>query len=84
MDRFLGGVFGLVRGLIVDCVLLMTLVAFAIKTEAVRQSLFAPYITTGARALALVMPGGLREQFRAGFEKFKQALIQGDKKTPKN
>ncbi len=84
VDRFLGGVFGLVRGLIVDCVLLMTLVAFAIKTEAVRQSLFAPYITTGARALALVMPGGLREQFRAGFEKFKQGLIQGDKKTPKN
>ena len=55
-DRFLGGIFGLVRGVLVDAVLLMALLAFAIKPEAVRQSVLAPYITTGTRVIALVMP----------------------------
>src|SRR5574337_850143 len=41
-DRFLGGAFGLVRGVLVDCVLLLILVAFAIKPMAVRQSSLAP------------------------------------------
>ncbi len=78
-DRFLGGVFGLVRGVLVDAILLMALVAFAIKPEAVRQSVLAPYVTTGARAIALVMPGSLRAQFHLGFDKFQEELIQTDK-----
>jgi membrane protein required for colicin V production len=78
-DRFLGGIFGLVRGVLVDAILLLVLMAFAIKPDAVRQSALAPYVTTGARALALVMPGTLRAQFHLGFEKFREALIQNDK-----
>ena len=80
-DRFLGGVFGLVRGLLVDCVLLLALVTFAIKPQAVQQSTLAPYVTAGARVLALAMPGSLRTQFQQGFEKFRQGLIQSDRKT---
>lgn len=83
-DRFLGGMFGMIRGVVVDCVLLMVLVAFAIKPGAVRQSELAPYITTGARVIATAMPGDLRAQFRAGFEKFRQALAQSDRATSKN
>jgi membrane protein required for colicin V production len=82
-DRFLGGIFGAVRGVAVDCVLLMALVAFAIKPEAVRQSVLAPYVTTGARVIALVMPADLKAQFRLGFEKFRQSLIEQDKSEPK-
>lgn len=80
-DRFLGGVFGLVRGVLVDCVLLLVLVTFAIKPQAVEQSSLAPYVTAGARVLALAMPGSLKTQFQQGFEKFRQDLIQNDKKT---
>lgn len=83
-DRFLGGVFGLVRGVVVDCIVLMVLVAFSIKPEAVQRSLLAPYVATGARVIALAMPGELKAQFRAGFEKFRQALVQNDKKATKN
>ena len=36
-DRFLGGVFGLVRGVLVDAILLMVVMAFAIKPDAVQQ-----------------------------------------------
>lgn len=80
-DRFLGGVFGLVRGVLVDCVLLLALVTFAIKPQAVRESSLAPYVTAGTRVLALAMPGSLKTQFQQGFEKFRQDLIQSDKKT---
>jgi len=83
-DRILGGIFGAFRGLVVDCILLLALVAFAIKPEAVSQSVLAPYVTTGARVLALLMPSDLKSQFRLGFDKFREALILQDKKPPKN
>lgn len=83
-DRFLGGIFGLIRGVVVDCVLLMALVSFGIKTNAVQQSLLAPYVTTGARVIALAMPQEVQAHFGTGFEKFKQALIEADKKAAKN
>lgn len=83
-DFFLGAVFGLVRGVVVDCVLLMALVAFAIKPQAIQQSALAPYITTGARVIALMMPRDLKDQFRAGFEKLRREIIQGDKNTAKD
>ncbi len=83
-DRFLGGVFGLVRGVLVDSVLLMVLVAFAIKPDSVQRAVLAPYVTTGARLIALAMPSELKAQFRAGFEQFRQALARSDKGAVKN
>jgi membrane protein required for colicin V production len=80
-DRFLGAIFGLVRGALVDCVLLLVLLAFAIKPEAVRQSSLAPYVTAGANIISLAMPGNLKSQFRQGFEKFRETLTQKDRKA---
>ena len=82
-DRFLGGVFGLLRGTLVDAILLMAMMAFAIKPDAVRQSSLAPYVTAGTRVIALVMPGNLKAQFHLGFEKLRDALIQSDKQATK-
>jgi membrane protein required for colicin V production len=82
-DRFLGGIFGLVRGVLVDAILLMAMLAFAIKPDAVQHSTLAPYVTTGTRVIALVMPESLRAQFHLGFEKFRGALIPGDKGSPR-
>jgi membrane protein required for colicin V production len=80
-DRFLGAVFGLLRGVIVDCILLFALLAFAIKPEAVQQSSLAPYVTTGANIISLAMPANLKAQFHLGFEKFRGMLIEKDKKA---
>lgn len=80
-DRFLGGIFGLVRGVLIDCVILLALVAFSIKPAAVNQSSLAPYVTAGARVIAWTMPHELRNQFRAGFQKFRDALAVSDKKS---
>jgi membrane protein required for colicin V production len=83
-DRFLGAVFGLVLGVLVDCILLFVLLAFAIKPEAVQQSSLAPYVTAGANIISLAMPASLKAQFRLGFERFKETLIQNDKKAIKD
>jgi membrane protein required for colicin V production len=83
-DRFLGAVFGSVRGLLVDCILLLVLLAFAIKPRAVQQSSLAPYVTTGANIISLAMPANLKAQFRLGFEKFRETLSQNDRKAIKN
>ncbi|MGD1157311.1 MAG: CvpA family protein [Terriglobia bacterium] len=83
-DRFLGGIFGLVRGVLVDAILLMAMVAFAIKPDSVRQSALVPYVTTGTRVIAFVMPGNLKAQFRLGFQKFRESLIQHEKRATKD
>jgi len=83
-DRFLGGLFGLLRAVVICSILLMVLVAFSIKVEAVERSTLAPYVVVGARALVAVMPSDLKAQFQDGFEKFRQALIEKDKKVIKN
>lgn len=78
-DRLLGGMFGLVRGVLIGAILLLGMMAFAIKPDALQQSVLAPYIVTGTRVIALVMPANLREQFHLGFEKFHEALVQTDR-----
>jgi membrane protein required for colicin V production len=83
-DRFLGAVFGLVRGVFVDCILLLVLLAFAIKPDAVQQSSLAPYVTAGANVISHAMPASLKAQFRLGFEKFRDTLIEKDKKAIKH
>ncbi len=83
-DRFLGAIFGLVRGILIDAILLLVMVAFAIKPDSVSQSALAPYVTTGTRVIAFVMPGSLKAQFQLGFGKFRDALIQSSKRATKN
>ncbi|HKS96130.1 MAG TPA: CvpA family protein [Terriglobia bacterium] len=79
-DRFLGGLFGLVRGVAVDCVLLLVLVAFTIKLDAVRKSALTPYVMGGAEAVANVMPDDLKTQFHAGLQKYRVSVNQAESK----
>lgn len=83
-DRFMGGAFGLVRGVLIDCVLLMVMLSFAIKADAVQQSTLAPFVSAGARVIVLVMPRGLKDQFAEGFGRFHQVMTEQDKKANKN
>lgn len=77
-DRLLGAMFGIVRGVALDCILLWALVTFAIKVEVVRRSVLAPYVLTGANVIARTMPDDLRAQFKQGLEKFKMSLVQAE------
>lgn len=79
-DRFLGGIFGLVRGCVVTFVLLLAMVAFSIQTATVQESTLAPYFVLGSRAVGALMPQDLNSRFHRGLDQFKQALIEKDKK----
>lgn len=83
-DRFMGAVFGLIRGVIVDSIFLMILLAFSIKPAAVSRSQLAPYVSAGARVIAFVMPKDLKDDFYAGFQKFRQGVLQDSKSASKN
>lgn len=68
VDRVLGGVFGLVRGVLVGAVLVIMLVVTQPLTgsTAVRRSELSPLLTRSARLLLAAAPAQWRTAFRAG------------------
>ena len=83
-DRLMGGAFGLVRGVLIDCVLLMAMLSFTIKPDAMQQSVLAPFVSAGARVIVLVMPRGLKDKFAEGFGRFHQVMTERDRKADRN
>ena len=81
LDRLLGLFFGLLRGIIVDAVVVMGLLAFAIRPEAVRKSQLAPWVMQESRAMAALMPPDLRRQFDAGLEALQRGLVKTEQRT---
>jgi membrane protein required for colicin V production len=81
-DRLLGGAFGFARGLVIDAVLLLIMVAFAIKPAAVEGSVFAPYVMAGARVIAAGMPGELKDKAKAGFDRVRAAIASRSSASP--
>ena len=69
LDMSLGGVFGMLRGLLVCAVLLLALIAFEPLGNTrgiVARSVLAPWIVSLARTVAAVAPQGLRAAFKQG------------------
>ena len=85
LDRFLGGIFGAVRGLLVSVALLMIMLAFAPgKTHnAVVDSYLAPYVLESASLLSAVTPFELKDGFRKGYEEIRKAWDATIKKKTK-
>ncbi|MDT8070908.1 MAG: CvpA family protein [Terriglobia bacterium] len=65
-DRFLGAVFGLVKGALVVMVLVMAMAAFGPASKSLAESQFAPYFLVVGRAASWVAPYELREGLRQG------------------
>ena len=69
LDMSLGGVFGMLRGLLVCAVLLLGLIAFEPLGNTrgiVARSVLAPWIVGLAQTVAAVAPQGLRAAFKRG------------------
>jgi membrane protein required for colicin V production len=66
IDRALGAVFGLFRGMLIGVVLLMTLAAFLPDSPWIRGSLLAPYFFTGTHAVSFSVPETFGQQIAAG------------------
>ncbi|MGH9523846.1 MAG: CvpA family protein [Terriglobales bacterium] len=72
-DRVLGGVFGLVRGLVVVMVLVLAVAWFAPQSPFLTNSRTAPYLLVGARAAVWLAPTEVRMQFRSGMDALQAA-----------
>jgi membrane protein required for colicin V production len=77
MDRLLGGVFGFLRGWAIASVIVLALIAFPVRPEAVPRSNLAPYLLAGARAAVLVVPGDLKAKFYEQYKKILEAWNHG-------
>ncbi len=68
IDRFLGAVFGLARGVLVVMVIALALASFAPESPVLSNSRLAPYLLVVARAAVWLAPTQVRMQFRAGMD----------------
>ncbi|MBZ2183159.1 MAG: CvpA family protein [Bryobacter sp.] len=82
VDRTLGGVFGLVRAVLIGSVVVLMLTAFSWTAfpTAVGESRLAPYVMEGARILVYLTPREIRDGFNENYEKIKETW----KKTVKD
>ena len=84
LDRLLGGLVRIARGLLASVALLMIMLAFApAKTHnAVVDSYLAPYVMESADMLSAVTPFELKDGFRKRYEEIKKAWEDTIKKKP--
>lgn len=63
VDRTLGAVFGLVRGLAVCSMIYLALTAFPVRLRSVTDARTAPVLAQGAKTLSLLTSSDLRTRF---------------------
>jgi len=68
VDRFLGGVLGLVRGCLLIAIVLVSMTAFTPSSRWLTQSSLAPYFLVVGRAAIWVAPAELRQRFYQGLD----------------
>ena len=68
VDRFLGGVLGLVRGALLVAIVLVSMTAFTPGSRWLTQSSLAPYFLVVGRAAIWVAPAELRQRFYQGLD----------------
>jgi membrane protein required for colicin V production len=76
-DRFLGAVFGLVRGSLMVSMLLLAQASFAPASQWLVGSELAPYFLVVGRAEIWLAPAALRARFYQGLDLLRQARQHG-------
>lgn len=76
VDRFLGGAFGLVRGVVIVTVGVMALTAFAPESPQLAGSQLAGYFQLAGGGASWLAPSSLRQQFREGVVKLRNAASE--------
>lgn len=64
IDRILGGVFGLIRGILVSSILLLGLIVFPVNENLILESKFSPYIIKTVEVVLNLFPEKFREKFK--------------------
>src|SRR6202142_1937392 len=72
IDRFLGALLGLLRGVLVVAIVLTVMTAFAPAARWLEGSELAPYFLVGGRAAIWLAPSELRHRFYQGLDYMRQ------------
>jgi membrane protein required for colicin V production len=73
VDRFFGGVLGLIRGCLVIAIVLLSMTAFTPTSRWLQGSALAPYFLVVGRAAIWVAPAELRTEFYKGLDYLRKA-----------
>ena len=73
IDRFLGGILGLVRGCLLIAIVLVGMTAFTPTSRWLQNSSLSPYFLVVGRAAIWVAPTELRSQFYKGLDYLRKA-----------
>src|SRR5277367_2186070 len=84
IDRFLGAVLGLLKGVLVVAIVLTAMTAFAPAAKWLADSELAPYFLVGGRAAIWVAPTELRARFYQGLDYMRHVRAEGYKIQPRS
>ena len=71
-DRFLGGVFGAIRGALIVMVIVMAMASFTPSSPWLENSGLAPYFLVLGRGAIWLSPSEFRMRFRAGLDELRK------------
>jgi len=74
-DRFLGGAFGMVRGVVVVTVGVMAFTAFVPDSPQMASSQLARYFLVAGQGASWLAPAVVRQKFRDGVVKLRQGTV---------
>ncbi|MGH9555086.1 MAG: CvpA family protein, partial [Terriglobales bacterium] len=77
-DRALGGIFGLLRGVVVATVVVMALLAFVPESRVTAGSALGPYLIATGRMVSRMAPAEMRDRFLRGVEAVRKAAPPGE------
>lgn len=63
VDRIMGGVFGLLRGVAISGIIVFLLIAFPVNDKLLNSSRLAPYVIDSITVLMKMLPGEWREKY---------------------
>ena len=84
LDRILGAVLGLLRGVLVVAIVLTAMAAFAPAARWLARSQLAPYFLVGGRAVIWLAPSELRHRFYQGLDYLRQGHSTTEKAQPQS
>ena len=81
-DRFLGGVFGFVRGVLLCTIGVLAIATVTPETYIISESRTGSYFMLAARSMVYLAPEGLRDDFHAGLERVRKQQQEMVKPRP--
>lgn len=68
LDHVLGGVFGLIKGILICGVIVFSLLVFEVRQDALAGSKLAPLCFQVTRTVVRLIPGDLKAKFKSAYE----------------